>query len=220
MSAIPPGALVNWLEQRFAKVQATGTLAGALVPNAGGYVECYELDGVTPKLTYSDPDLTVPNTAIVTLGSDGRPASDMYLDRGGYQMVVYDIDDNLLYTDICEDTAGTYWSDFGSEQASGSEDVADGYQVLETDNLVTTDATVVGTPNLTLDQAANRVGLPLVIKNQAAVAWTVTPFGSDTIDKESAGTAITLPAASSGSCPAITLVPKSGGWFITATAFI
>jgi hypothetical protein len=48
--------------------------------NAGGKIWTYETDLTTLKTTYSDHDLTIPNTNPVMLTADGRLASDMWGD--------------------------------------------------------------------------------------------------------------------------------------------
>jgi hypothetical protein len=51
--------------------------------NNGGWIYTYETDLTTPKLTYSDPALTVPNTNPILLNAAGRPATDVWGD-GAY----------------------------------------------------------------------------------------------------------------------------------------
>lgn len=49
-------------------------------PAAGGSLETYETDLSTPKVTFSDPELTVPNPTSITLDSAGRTETDVWSD--------------------------------------------------------------------------------------------------------------------------------------------
>src|SRR5688572_33092180 len=55
--------------------------------NAGGTIETFETDLTTNKLTYSDPDLSIPNPFVIPLDSFGRPEVDVWGD-GAYGMVM------------------------------------------------------------------------------------------------------------------------------------
>jgi hypothetical protein len=76
--------------------------------NAGGFVYTYENDLTTPKLTYSDEGLTVPNSNPILLDAAGRPASDVWGD-GIFGMEIADADDVVYLTanDIQPDTGAT-----------------------------------------------------------------------------------------------------------------
>ena len=50
---------------------------GAMVPNAGGFIFVYEAGTSTPQPTYTDSDLTVPNTQPIELDINGQ--CTMYL---------------------------------------------------------------------------------------------------------------------------------------------
>lgn len=58
-------------------------------PLAGGSLEFYDLGTTTPKMTWSDPDLTIPNTNPVQLDSSGRAGVNIWLD-GAYRVVLLD----------------------------------------------------------------------------------------------------------------------------------
>lgn len=58
-------------------------------PVAGGQLVFYLIGTTTPKLTWSDPDLTIPNTNPVQLDSSGRAGVNIWLD-GAYRVVLLD----------------------------------------------------------------------------------------------------------------------------------
>ena len=76
--------------------------------NAGGFVYTYENDLTTPKLTYSDEALTVPNSNPILLDSSGRPSTDVWGD-GAFGMEIADADDVVYLTanNIQPDTGST-----------------------------------------------------------------------------------------------------------------
>lgn len=57
--------------------------------NSGGFIHTYENDLTTPKLTYSDEGLTIPNTNPIELDASGRPETDIWGD-GVFGMTVSD----------------------------------------------------------------------------------------------------------------------------------
>lgn len=65
--------------------------------NAGGKIWTYETDLTTLKTTYSDHDLTTPNTNPVLLTADGRLSSDMWGD-GVFGAELMDSDNVVLET--------------------------------------------------------------------------------------------------------------------------
>lgn len=58
-------------------------------PVAGGQLVFYLIGTTTPKGTWSDPDLTIPNTNPVQLDSSGRAGVNIWLD-GAYRVVLLD----------------------------------------------------------------------------------------------------------------------------------
>lgn len=64
---------------------------------AGGSLTFYDIGTTTPKNTYSDQDLTTPNTNPVLLDSDGRAATEIWLD-GEYTVILKDADDTTVWT--------------------------------------------------------------------------------------------------------------------------
>lgn len=76
--------------------------------NAGGSIATYETDLTTPKLTYSDPGLTIPNSNPLTLDASGRPTTDVWGD-GAFGMEIADADDVVYLTanNIQPDTGST-----------------------------------------------------------------------------------------------------------------
>jgi hypothetical protein len=66
--------------------------------NDGGSIAFFETDLTTPKTTYSNPGLTIPNTNPVQLTADGRLASDVWGD-GEYGAELRDALGVILETD-------------------------------------------------------------------------------------------------------------------------
>lgn len=63
-------------------------------PLAGGQVYFYEVGTTTPKATYQNQGLTVPNTNPVILDSNGRAT---IWGSGNFRQVVYDVNDNVIW---------------------------------------------------------------------------------------------------------------------------
>ncbi len=76
-----------------------------LRPLAGGSLAFYELGTTTPKGTWSDPDLTIPNTNPVQLDSSGRANVNVWLD-GGYSVRLLDALGATVWTRDVNDGAG------------------------------------------------------------------------------------------------------------------
>lgn len=66
-------------------------------PLIGGKVYTYAAGTTTPKLTYSDPAGTVPQTNPIILNERGEPANAIFW-SGSYKVEVRDSLDNLIYT--------------------------------------------------------------------------------------------------------------------------
>ena len=66
---------------------------------ANGKVYFFERGTTTPKATYSDPTLETPNTNPVLLDSDGRAATEIWLD-GEYDARLEDADENVIWTRV------------------------------------------------------------------------------------------------------------------------
>jgi len=66
------------------------------LPLSGGKVYVYEAGTSTPKATYQDQALTVPNTWPVALNSQGQ--ADIWPGPGTFKMVVHDSKDVPLYS--------------------------------------------------------------------------------------------------------------------------
>lgn len=60
-----------------------------LRPVAGGSVHFYQINTTTPKGTWSDPDMTIPNANPVPLDSSGRANTNIWLD-GAYSVRLLD----------------------------------------------------------------------------------------------------------------------------------
>lgn len=66
-------------------------------PLTGGKLNFYEVGTTTPKNTYSDEALSVPNPNPVVLDAAGRPQQDIYL-SGQYKTVLTDATDATIRT--------------------------------------------------------------------------------------------------------------------------
>ena len=202
-----PGAVLPWIESRF--FDANGNLL------AGGYLYFYEAGTSTPKLVYQDSSLTIPHAQPVVLDANGR--AKVYLEAGGYKVIVQDSLGVQQYSfDNVEDVGLTWLSTWGVTLATGTLDETSGYQVIETDQLVTMDSTGGANPCVVILPASADRGLPLTIKNMGTVALAVTPQAGETIDGETG--AYTVPAAASPLFPSIHLVADGvSGWYILAS---
>lgn len=73
-------------------------------PLANGYYRFYAAGTSTPKVVYSDADLSTSLGSQVNLNSAGTPVSGsntpvlIYFTTGDYKVELYDVDDNLLFT--------------------------------------------------------------------------------------------------------------------------
>lgn len=63
---------------------------------SGGKVYAYDAGTTTPRQTFQDSDLTVPNTWPVVLDSQGQ--ADIWPGEGTFKLVVCDVNDVQLYT--------------------------------------------------------------------------------------------------------------------------
>ncbi len=64
---------------------------------ADGTLQFYDYQTTTPKATYSDRDLTIPNANPVELDTSGRAETEIWLD-GEYTVVLRDADDTVIWT--------------------------------------------------------------------------------------------------------------------------
>ncbi len=207
-----PGALLNWLELRFFLEDGT--------PNVGGKIQFYETGTSTPKDTYVVADLTpgTENTNPLILDANGRPETGgVFLATGGYDALVYDQNDVLLYSVVgFEDSAGTFFGTLGLFLATGSSAVVSGYTVLPTDQFITVATTGGASPAVINLPPASERGQPLTIKNIGNIAIAVTPNGSDQIDFVAGPFAIPL-AASPLFPSAIFLSDGNSSWLVMAS---
>ena len=64
---------------------------------ADGTLQFYDYQTTTPKATYSDRDLTIPNANPVELDASGRAETEIWLD-GEYTVVLRDADNTVIWT--------------------------------------------------------------------------------------------------------------------------
>lgn len=69
------------------------------IPLAGGKIYTYQAGSSTPLATYTDNGGVYANTNPIVLGSDGRPANEIWLTNGfNYKFVLKDADDVTIQT--------------------------------------------------------------------------------------------------------------------------
>jgi microcystin-dependent protein len=69
------------------------------LPLAGGKIYTYQAGSSTPLATYTDNTATVANANPIVLGSDGRPANEVWLTYGfNYKFVLKTADDSTIQT--------------------------------------------------------------------------------------------------------------------------
>ena len=209
MAQLPGALLPNY------RWQATDNVTGAILPLAELYA--YETGGTFSVLQslYSDVDLAVALANPVVADSAGRFAA-MFMLPVGYDLILKDADGNEIWrvTDI-EDIGQAFLSNLGLQMAAGTEDVASGYQVVDGDWLVTTDANDATNPFVVNLPDLATWTTPLTIKHQSAYACNVTPAGTDEIENVAA--AYALAAAASPALPTITLIPGANSWLIQSS---
>ena len=203
--------LLPWIELRF--LDADGN------PLSGGFLYSYIAGTTTPQDTYSESSGAdgTENPNPIELDADGRPPDPIFILPTGYKFLLENADNVEQYSfDNVQDPGTIFASQFGAVTGVGSKDVNTGYQVLETDLLITIDATEATHPCVINLPAAADYFNALTIKNFAAVTVSVTPNGSETIDSLAAVYA--LDAAASPNFPAVTLISDGvSAWYITSS---
>ena len=198
-------ALMPVPRQRF--VDADG------IAYAGGTVTFYATGASTiPKAVYSTHRGTVSLGTSVELDASGY-LRGVYLERGGYRLVVKDIDGTIVQTtDGVADTAATYFDRIGAEWAAGSVVTGD-HTVLATDALITVTSSSQRTVSL---PAASAHLTPIAIKNRGSATVLISPAGSDEV--EGAASDWTLAAGEFPTYPTIWLYPDGvSAWWIVAS---
>jgi hypothetical protein len=179
-------------------------------PLSGGKVFAYVAGTTTAQDTYEDSDLVTPNPNPIILGADGRPPDPIFLLATGYKFIVKTSADVTLWTiDNVSDPGYIFAETYGTLQTAGGKNQLTGYQVLDTDRLVT--MTAGGTVNLL---PADEFSGILALKNlSTSTTMVVTPDGSDTIE----GTAGAYTVAASTATLKRTVLLASDGvsaWWI------
>lgn len=176
-----PLALFTWFSPVF---MTTGSTV-----NAGGSLEFFEAGVATPATYCIDEDGTPGGTSL-TLDSDGRPTTQIFLKRNtAYTVVEKDSDDvELRSAAYVADPASLFLQKIGYYQAQGSKSVSSLPYTVDpaTDNYVTVDAGSSGDVALpsTTDWLEQNGGILYVVNesNTAGVDITVVADGSDTIN--------------------------------------
>lgn len=190
-------------------------------PLAGGFLQFYAAGTTTPQDVYQDVNGDAAWTNPVELDSSGFMGDGsvgVFLQPTLYDVVVYNSLMVELYTIEGVGNPGQIvFAGLGNTQAEGSKNVATGYIILSTDNLVTT-PTGASAQTMTLPAAADRSsvnlgnGLPLIIMNFLSNTCTVNPDGSDTINLDAAP--IVLAA---GECGTFYSDGASSWWMLRST---
>ena len=208
MAQLPAGQFLFSSQQLFDNSGAPLSLAQILTYETGGTFSVLQS-------LYSDVDLTVALANPVAADSAGRFPS-LFVLPVGYDWILQDSGGN----EICRgidfiDVGQSFLSNLGLQMASGTEDVASGYQVVDGDWLVTTDANDATNPFVVNLPDLATWTTPLTIKHQSAFACNVTPAGTDEIENVAA--AYALAAAASPDLPTITLIPGANSWLIASS---
>jgi hypothetical protein len=187
------------------------------LPAAGWKLQFDAAGTSTPQDTFAQSDLDPlsANTNPIVADAEGT-FGPIYISPTGYKVTVLDENDVVQFTqDDVSDPGWTFFGTFGTQQSSGSKDQSDGYTVTNDDALVTMKDNVATDAAVNLQPAADRLGLPLIIKNLGTSTVSVQPNGSETIDGVAA--AYVLAAFATPDAPTITLVPTTGGYFIASS---
>ena len=187
-------------------------------PLAGGFLQFYAAGTTTPQDVYADVNGDAALSNPVVLDSSGFMTGGVFLQPTLYDVQVSDSSSVFLYTIEGVGNPGQIvFAGLGNTQAEGSKNVATGYIILSTDNLVTT-PTGASAQTMTLPAAADRSsvnlgnGLPLIIMNFLSNTCTVNPDGSDTINLDAAP--IVLAA---GECVTLYSDGASSWWALRST---
>lgn len=188
-------------------------------PLADGYLKFFSVSSSTPKAVYSDSQGNISLGVQVALDSAGRLPSVFLANDGGYLVEVYTSAGVLVTTlsgDEVENVAEVFLAGLGAYQAQGARDVVSEYTVLADDQLVTINDT--GTVIINLPVLADRTE-SITLKNVGSGTVDITPDAAESIEGLSAGTAYSLPAASSPDFPTVTLLPSAGdnSWWIQSS---
>lgn len=205
-----PLALLPVVRQRFFKLTADG-----LEPLSGGQLQFFTAGTSTPREVFADSEGVTSLGTEVDLDADGYSPS-IYVSPIGYKVRLVDEDDvQIFQQDNVEDVGAAFASLSGKIQTEGSKDVTAGYEIVETDNLVTVNEPTTDPAPIILPDAAER-GLPLIIKNLGATEVAVTPQSPQTIDNVAA--AYTLPVAASPNFPTIELISDGvSNWWVRSS---
>jgi hypothetical protein len=182
-------------------------------PLASGTLTFYVAGTSTLQDTYSDSDLTTPNSYPITLNSAGRAANPIYLAANGYKVVLKDSAAATIWTRDNVQGWNVFPTTWGTLLGTAVT-YTNGQTIAATTRLALIDSSS-GATTVYLPASAD-ADQPLCIKNMGANAVTVTPDGSDTIDDSL--TSFTIVAASSPTFPTIELAPDGvSGWYIRSS---
>lgn len=191
-------------------------------PLASGFLSFLIAGTTTPGVIYADDQGSATVTNPAPLDSSGFLGEVYGSNNYLYDVAVLDSTSTQLYTRRgVGNPVAIAFGGLGNVLAQGSQNVASGYAVLSTDNLVTVNSTgganpcIVNLPAASTRSTANAgSGLPLTIKNLGTIPLAVTPAGADTI--ETIAAAYTVAASSSPLFRTITLVSDgTSAWYIT-----
>lgn len=202
MSSVIPGGLCPWLPLQFCDVNGVPVALGSVKFNVAGS------SPAVAKNTYADSGLTVVNPNPISLSAGGQPVNGsspiaIFLQPGGYDVQVFDVNATQLYTRLgVEDVGMTFAAQFNSSLMAGARnvDITSGYTILSTDNFIT----FTGTGTITLPASATRT-FPIGMKNIGSGTATVNAHSGEFIDTTL--TSITIAAPSSPEFPTYWLGP-------------
>lgn len=192
-------------------------------PNISGSLTFYEYTEGTPTTlldTYSDQTGDTVNTNPLIINSAGYPTSSgvevpIFIQNTGYTVVMKDADGATLRTlRFVEDVGATFLAQTSVIQTQGTTATNSPYLVTADDNLVQINFGSSGT--VQLPAAADRQGLPLVVKNLSGFTQSVMPQSGETIDGNTS--AYVLPVQANPNYPTITLASDGvSAWFVLSS---
>jgi microcystin-dependent protein len=168
------------------------------LPLAGGKIYTYQASSSTPLATYTDNTATVANANPIVLGSDGRPADEIWLTYGyNYKFVLKTADDSTIQTydnlygiiGVQPTTGATIPAGLISMWSGSIGSIPSGWYLCDGSN---------GTPNLT-DRFVIGAGLTYAVNGTGGVSTNTLVEANIPAHTHTATSVVTDPSHSHGS---------------------
>jgi microcystin-dependent protein len=168
------------------------------LPLAGGKIYTYQAGSSTPLATYTDNTATVANANPIVLGSDGRPADEIWLTYGyNYKFVLKTADDSTIQTydnlygiiGVQPTTGATIPAGLISMWSGSIGSIPSGWYLCDGSN---------GTPNLT-DRFVIGAGLTYAVNGTGGVSTNTLVEANIPAHTHTATSVVTDPSHSHGS---------------------